>query len=59
MDKYVLLALAERWERDAIPPRNQDGSAEAEIANAKKEGHRECKHECADTLRTLIHMLGE
>lgn len=59
MDKHVLLALVERWERDAIVSGTQDGSTEAEIPNAIEEGRRVCKRECADTLRTLIKMLGE
>lgn len=58
MKDAVLLELAARWERDAITPDCQDGSPEAEIPNAKAEGHRECKRECADTLRALVDMFG-
>jgi hypothetical protein len=59
MNKEVLLELAARWERDARPLGAEDGSEEARIGNAVAQGHRECKRECADTLRTLVQMLGE
>ena len=58
MKDAVLLALADRWIRDAKCPEVADGSPEAAIDNAKAEGVREAKRECADTLRTLIQMMG-
>jgi hypothetical protein len=58
MRKEVLLALAERWEKDALPAGAENGSKESEIPNAVNKGIREGKRECADGLRTLIEMLG-
>jgi hypothetical protein len=58
MKDTVLLELATRWENDAKPPEVQDGADEAKIRNAIDKGHRECKRECADTLRTLVKILG-
>lgn len=58
MKDAVLLELAERWEREAVTPDNQDGSPEAERENAIDQGNRGAKRECADTLRTLVDMLG-
>ncbi|MCK4827109.1 hypothetical protein KA005_65865 [bacterium] len=59
MNNEVLLELAARWERDARPVGAEDGSEEARIGNAVQQGQRECKRECADTLRTLVKMLGD
>ena len=58
MNPVLLLELAKRWDQDAKEPEMQDGSEKAKIGNAKRQGYRECKRECADTLRTLIEMLG-
>jgi hypothetical protein len=58
MKDAILLELAERWERDAVPPQCSDGSPEAAIGNAVDKGQREAKRECADTLRTLVSILG-
>ena len=59
MKDAILLELASRWEQESKTPECQDGSPEAEISNAKSSGRRECKRECADTLRTLISMIGD
>lgn len=59
MKDAVLLELAARWERDATPPEVSDGSDEAKIPNAKAQGERETLRMCADTLRSLIGMLGD
>ena len=59
MKDAVLLELATRWDKEAKSPECQNGSKEAEIGNAKAEGGRETKRECADTLRTLVGMLGD
>ncbi len=58
MNDAVLLELAKRWEDDAKPQVAIDGSSGAEIQNAVDRGHRECKRECADTLRSLVELLG-
>lgn len=59
MKDAVLLELAARWDREAETPETQDGAEEAKIGNAKAQGERECRRECADTLRILIRMLGD
>lgn len=59
MKDAVLLELAARWERDAKAPDCQDGSEAAKIPNAKAQGERETLRMCADTLRSLVQMLGD
>lgn len=58
MKDVILIELAARWDRDAISPQVEDGSEEAKIRNAVSRGERQAKRECADTLRTLVQMLG-
>jgi len=59
MKNEILLELANRWMRDADPSEKvEDGSDAAKIGNAVAQGHRECKRECADTLRLLVNVLG-
>ena len=62
MNPEVLLELAKRWEADAKPPDTMEASEEGNCDHAKQEGkaqgEREAKRECADTLRTLVSMLG-
>lgn len=55
MNDNILLELADRWDRDAVNPAVE---AEDPIHNQLTKGQRECKRECADTLRTLVSMLG-
>lgn len=55
----ILLELARRWEEDAVTPQCQDGAEEAKIGNAIAKGERQAKRECADALKTLVHLLGE
>ena len=59
MKDAVLLELAARWEREAKAPECEDGSEQAKIPNAIASGERRALRACADTLRTLIDMLGE
>lgn len=58
MNEYVLFELAKRWDAEAVAPQCEDGSERALIDNAVAKGERQAKRECADTLRTLIAMLG-
>lgn len=58
MRKEVLLDLAARWEEHAKNPDTQDGSPDAAIGNARAEGARETKRECADAIRMLVSVLG-
>lgn len=58
MNDSVLLELARRWESDATEPKARDGSDAAIVTNAIAQGERQEKRECADTLRTLVDMLG-
>jgi len=59
MNDAVLLELAARWERDAKTPDAGDGSDGARLANAKAAGEREARRACADTIRSLVQMLGD
>lgn len=61
MKDAILLELASRWEREADPqagcgyPDTEGGHRLA----GKHEGERETLRMCADTLRTLVDMLGD
>ena len=59
MRDVILRALADKWDIDARSPGNEDGSDEAKIPNAIRKGQREAKRECAETLRTLLSIIGE
>ncbi len=58
MNKEILIAMAEKWEREAQPPQCEDGSDSAKYSNALAEGTRRGKLECAKKLRELIALLG-
>ena len=47
MNKEILIAMAEKWEREAQPPQYEDGSDSAKYSNALAEGTRRGKLECA------------
>jgi len=55
----VFLRLAAKWEREATPPQTEDGSDSAKMSNAMARARRDCKKECAETLRKLVDILGE
>ena len=55
MKNATLLELAYQWEMQAKTPEKQDGK----IPNAKAEGAREAKRECADAIRMLCSVLGD
>lgn len=58
MKDAILIELADRWVRET-KPMSLDAATEGEqIANAKAQGYRECKRECADALRALVDILG-
>lgn len=59
MKNVVLQELINRWETDAQEPTDVDGNPEAEIRNAIAKGERQAKRECADTLRTLMTLIGD
>ena len=59
MKDAVLLELAARWEREAVAPDCSDGSESAKAPNAIAQGERQALRACADTLRSLVQMLGE
>lgn len=59
MNDAVLLELARRWEREAKAPDVEDGSENAKVGNAEAHGQRQGLRACADTLRTLVQMLGD
>ena len=58
MKDAILIELAARWDRDAVAPQCEDGSEEAKIRNAVNRGERQAKRECADTIRTLVQLVG-
>jgi hypothetical protein len=58
MNKEILIAMAEKWEREAQAPECEDGSDSAKYSNAVAEGARKAKLECAKKLRELIALLG-
>ena len=58
MKDAILIELAARWEFEAEMPEAIDDSDNAKEVNAKAQGYRECKRECADALRTLVSILG-
>lgn len=53
MKNEILIELAKVWDLEAKTPEVMDGSDEAKIDNARRQGGREAKRECADTLRML------
>jgi len=61
MKDAILIELAERWEREThnglLNAEREVGPA-GDVQAAKDTGRRETLRECADTLRTLIGMLG-
>ena len=59
MKDAVLLELAARWEREAKAPDCEDGGESAKVPNAIASGERRALRACADTLRTLVDMLGD
>lgn len=55
MTKDILVELANRWERDSkINDKCIDDSEEGKAIEASLSGRRECKAECAHTLRMVI-----
>lgn len=59
MKDAVLLELANRWELEAKAPDCEDGSEAAKVSNAAGHAHRQAMRACADTLRSLVKMLGD
>lgn len=59
MKDAILLVLADKWRRDAEEPEVQDGSAEAEIHNARAAGVRAARRDCAAILANLVGILGD
>ena len=59
MKDAILLELAARWEEDAKPNGMvEDGSPENAENRFRNAGMRETKRECADTIRTLVKIMG-
>lgn len=59
MKDAILLELAARWDIEAETPQAEDGSPGAQIQNAVSRGQREQLRCCADTLRSLVQILGD
>lgn len=58
MKDAILIVLADRWASEAKPMDLGPTNEVEKIANAKAQGYRECKLECADALRALVDILG-
>jgi len=54
MKNEILVEIAKVWIADAKEPEIQDGSDHAKLSNARAQGMREAKRECADTLKMLV-----
>ena len=59
MNSQILIALANKWKREANAPQTEDGSESAAIGNAVRNGHRQQKRECAEQLMKLVELLGD
>lgn len=60
MKDAILIELAHRWEQDSIPYDGpMDGSPNGEMNNARKQGEQETLRMCANTLRSLVSLIGE
>jgi len=58
MNKEILKAMAEKWEREAQPPQCEDDSDSAKYSNALAEGTRRGELEGAKKMREMIGLLG-
>jgi len=59
MKDAVLIGLAERWKAEAETPETVGGSEDTAVSDAIKQGDRRTKRECAETLLTLVRLLGD
>lgn len=59
MKNEILLELARRWEAEAEVPVVEENHDDNGVSHAKAQGYRECKRECADTIKTLISIFKE
>lgn len=59
MNPVIFIELAKKWESMAKEPEAQDGSEQAKLGNAKAEGSRAARAECATQLRQVILLLSE
>ena len=57
MKKEILLALAEKWEKDAEKDEVKDGSDSAKIENAYLDGKDKGLLHCAADLKKLMDLL--
>lgn len=58
MKNETLLELAAKWERESKQPETRDGSKDAEVSNALKDGVCHGLSSCARQLRDLVALLG-
>lgn len=59
MNAAVLLELSRCWKRNARAPDVESGGKDAKVPSTIARGERQALRACADTLRTLVQMLGE
>ena len=59
MNPVILIELAEKWELMAREPETQDGSEQAKLSNARDEGLRAARADCATQLRQVVWLLSK
>ena len=59
MNPVILIELAKKWEAMAKTPNGQDGSPSAQLSNARAEGSRAARAECAVQLRQVVLLLSD
>ena len=59
MNPVILKELAKKWESMAKEPETQDGSEQAKLSNARDEGSRAARAECAAQLRQVVFLLSD
>lgn len=57
MNAVILIELAKKWEAMAKEPEMQDGAEHAKLGNARAEGSRAARAECAMQLRQIVLLL--
>lgn len=58
MKNEIILALAEKLEKESIAPDCADGSPEAQLGNARDDGYRKGLKDAADRMKELVRLLG-
>jgi hypothetical protein len=59
MNPVILIELARKWEAMAKTPNHINGVESAQLSNARDEGSRAARSECATQLRQVVLLLGD